>query len=117
MKINEYVVVLLLMWLFPYISLAQETSPHLQAIQLVFETQEELISQIDKEHLNEENWWQDTEKRSYEIKRPFYPGGVDSTHLFVVIYKINNSAVAEWLVDLRNKKVTKQPGKMLKRDG
>ncbi|MCK5707232.1 MAG: hypothetical protein KAI43_06215 [Candidatus Aureabacteria bacterium] len=108
MKMKKFVIVLLLIWLFPKMLFAQETSPHLQAIKLVLETQKELISQIDKEELKEKNWWHDTESRNWDVKRPFYPGSIDSTHLFVVIYKINNTAVAEWLVDLKAKKVTKQ---------
>lgn len=71
-----------------------ETSPHVEALQLVFQTEPARIREIDKGE-----WWQDVKERAWVVKRPFSPGTIDSTHLFNVSYRIDRKEVAAWLVD------------------
>ena len=48
----------------------------------------------------------DTKERTWSVRRPFYPGVYDSTHLFDVSYRIDGKEVAAWFVDTRTGKVT-----------
>jgi len=75
-------------------------SPHAEALTLVFATQQKIIAEVDAE-----NWWHDVKERQWVVKRPFYPGTIDSTHLFEVTCRIDGKDVASWLVDTRKKSV------------
>jgi hypothetical protein len=77
-----------------------EASPHSAALELVFKTQAARIRAVDTE-----NWWHDTQERTWVVKRPFGPGVIDSTHMFEVKYRIDGNEVAAWLVDTRKKTV------------
>jgi len=79
---------------------AQEESPHAEAIRLVMSTQQDIIRKVDPN-----NWWHDVKTREWRAKRPFLPGTIDSTHMFVVSYHIDGKAVHSWLVDTRTKQV------------
>jgi hypothetical protein len=48
----------------------------------------------------------DTKERQWIVKRPFAPGDIDSTHMFVVAYKIEGKEVFRWAVDTRHKIVS-----------
>jgi hypothetical protein len=78
-----------------------EESPHAQALALVFQTQQDKIREVDRE-----NWWFDTKGREWEVRRPFAPGQIDSTHMFVVKYKIDGKEMFSWTVDTRAKTVS-----------
>ena len=80
---------------------ATEESPHAQALALVFQTQQDKIREVDRE-----NWWFDTKTREWEVRRPFAPGHIDSTHMFVVKYKIDGKEMFSWTVDTRAKTVS-----------
>ena len=84
---------------------APEKSPHAAALELVFATQAKRIRELDKG-----DWWLDTKERTWGVKRPFAPGTIDSTHLFVVTYRIDGKPVAAWNVDTRAGKVTETNG-------
>ena len=75
-------------------------NPSVEAINLVSTTQMAEIKSVDQS-----NWWFDTSQREWSVKRPFSPGGIDSTHMFVVIYKVDGKQLLSWDVDLKNKKV------------
>jgi hypothetical protein len=78
-----------------------EKSPHAAALELVFQKEAARIRAVDRG-----NWWHDTKERTWSVRRPFAPGGYDSTHLFDVSYRIDNKEVASWFVDTRSGKVT-----------
>jgi hypothetical protein len=80
-----------------------EASPHAEAIRLVMTTQQATIREVDQG-----NWWHDVKERAWKAKRPFAPGGFDSTHMFVVSYHIDGKAVCSWSVDTRAGKVQRQ---------
>ncbi len=80
-----------------------EVSPHAEAIQLVMTTQKETIRKVDREV-----WWHDVKERQWRAKRPFAPGTIDSTHLFVVSYDIDGKSVYSWFVDTSKKTVQEQ---------
>ena len=73
-----------------------ERSPHVEALDLVFQKAAERIRAVDLE-----DWWHDVEERAWVVQRPFSPGHVDSTHLFTVEYRIEGKRVAAWDVDTR----------------
>ena len=75
---------------------AAETSPHVEALQLVFEKCGDRIRAVDKEE-----WWFDTKEREWTAMRPVEPGIIDSTHMFFVDYKIGGTVVLSWIVDTR----------------
>jgi hypothetical protein len=77
-----------------------EQSPHVAALELVFKTQQARIRELDPG-----DWWMDVKEREWVAKRPFYPGGIDSTHLFRVSYRVGGKEVAAWVVDTRAGKV------------
>jgi hypothetical protein len=69
-------------------------SPHVEALAVVFATQQKTIGEVDAG-----NWWHDVKERQWVVKRPFYPGTIDSTHLFKVTYRIDGKDAASWFVD------------------
>jgi hypothetical protein len=73
-----------------------EMSPHAEALRLVFAKCGDRIRAVDQE-----NWWHDVKSREWKVRRPFYPGVIDSTHMFDVGYQIDGKIVASWLVDTR----------------
>jgi len=77
-----------------------EKSPHAEALMLVLSTQGDVIAQVDKE-----NWWFDVKERAWSVRRPFGPGVIDSTHMFVVTYSIGGKKLATWHVDTDKKTV------------
>jgi hypothetical protein len=79
---------------------AVETSPHADAIQLVMTTQQDEIRKVDGN-----DWWHDVKPREWQARRPFHPGTIDSTHMFVVTYRIDGNVVQSWMVDTRNRTV------------
>jgi hypothetical protein len=93
------------------------TPPQCEALSLVWSTQQPLIKEVEIAHANheqkkqkeyvnaEERWWFDCDSRQWEVKRPFAPGGIDSTHLFDIQYRINNKMVATWSVDTKKKTI------------
>jgi hypothetical protein len=86
-----------------------ETSPHAEAIRLVFDNQQKFIRELDKE-----NWWHDVKKREWVVERPFAPGIMDSTHMFTVYYKIDGKEVEAWIVDTEKRTVDARSGRMNK---
>lgn len=72
------------------------TSPA-TAIRIVLDTQGDKIRSAD----NPKDWWHDTKERAWSAKRPFEPGRVDTTHTFIVTYRVDGVAVASWEVDTR----------------
>ncbi len=81
-----------------------ELSPHAAALDLVFQTQVQVIRRLDTEH-----WWHDTKERTWRVRRPFAPGPIDSTHTFEVTYRIDGRDVGAWSVDTRRGRVTATP--------
>jgi hypothetical protein len=75
---------------------AVETSPHAEALRLVFAKCSDRIRAVDRE-----NWWHDVKSREWTAKRLFSPGVIDSTHMFDVSYRIDGKVVGSWLVDTR----------------
>jgi hypothetical protein len=78
-----------------------ERSPHVEALDLVFQKAADRIRAVDQE-----DWWHDVKERAWVVQRPFSPGYVDSTHLFIVNYRIGGKQVAAWQVDTRGGTVT-----------
>jgi hypothetical protein len=78
-----------------------ERSPHVEALELVFQKAADRIRAVDQE-----NWWHDVKERAWDVQRPFSPGSIDSTHLFTVTYRIAGKQVAAWHVDTRRGVVT-----------
>ncbi|MCL6711469.1 hypothetical protein M8R20_31210 [Pseudomonas sp. R2.Fl] len=74
-----------------------EASPHAEAIRLVMQHRANEVRKMDEA----DQWWHDTEERTWSAKRPFAPGIVDSTHLFIVTYAIGGHVVGTWRVDTR----------------
>ena len=74
----------------------QQASPT-TAIRIVVNTQQAKIRSVD----NPDSWWHDTKERTWSVKRPVEPGVLDTTHLFIVTYKINGAVVASWRVNTR----------------
>ncbi len=94
-----------------------ENSPHADAIRLVMDKRSDQIRQVDRE-----NWWHDVKTRKWTTKRPFHPGGIDSTHMFDVSYQIDDKQVATWLVDtqkhtIQDVKLQKDPEASATADG
>jgi hypothetical protein len=86
-----------------------ERSPHVEALELVFQKAPDRIRAVD-----EENWWHDVQERAWLVQRPFAPGVIDSTHLFTVTYRIAGKQVAAWQVDTRRgtvEEIKPEPGK------
>lgn len=83
----------------PVTKTPRDDSPHSQALSLIFYTQQVKIKEIDDKELAEEDWWFDTKQRSWNVKRMFDSGKIDSTHLFIVDYKIDDKLVGSWMVD------------------
>lgn len=83
-----------------------ETSPHAEAIQLVMSTQQAEIRKIDPN-----DWWHDVKAREWKARRPFHPGTIDSTHMFVVTCRIDGQIAQSWLVDTRSKMVEVEKAK------
>jgi hypothetical protein len=92
--------------------------PHCEALTLVWNTQADLIKTTEtqraklevakqKESIGAEGrWWFDTDERGWKVTRPFAPGQIDSTHIFLVTYTISGSKVISWTVDTRKKEVS-----------
>ncbi|TZF80714.1 hypothetical protein [Cognatilysobacter lacus] len=78
-----------------------EQSPHAEAIRLVMQLRPAEIRNLE----NAPHRWHDTEERSWQVKRPFGPGIVDSTHYFVVTYSIGGKVVGTWQVNTRTHQV------------
>lgn len=91
--------------------------PHCEALSLVWESQGPQIKDFELKHATAEQakqkeyvgpdgrWWFDTDERRWSVTRPFGPGGVDSTHWFVVQYVVGDAKLA-WTVDTEKRKVT-----------
>ncbi len=91
--------------------------PHCEALFLVWSSQQKLIREVETQHAKaeqskrkeyvsaESRWWFDAEERNWEVCRPCEPGGIDTTHSFVVSYLINGKTVAQWSVDTQEKQV------------
>jgi hypothetical protein len=87
-------------------------SPHGDAIALVIKNQKAEIEKVEAEHfgvtggdklggISQERWWHDTIERSWSASRPFAPGVIDSTHYFIVSYRIGDAEMGRWSVDTR----------------
>lgn len=76
--------------------------PHGEAIMLVLTTQAAVIANAESE---KGLWWHDTKVRGFRVQRPFFPGIIDSTHMFTVIYTVDEKAVLCWSVETRRKTV------------
>jgi hypothetical protein len=84
----------------------------------VWKTQEEQIKRLELKHAIAEQrkqkeyvqadgrWWFDTDERRWMVTRPFGPGGVDSTHLFMVTYFVGATESLSWQVDTRKSEVS-----------
>jgi len=84
---------------------AVEASPHAEALRLVFEQCADRIAAVETEH-----WWFDTKSREWTATRPCAPGIIDSTHLFLVRYRIDGKLAASWMVDTRARTVKESTG-------
>ena len=95
-------------------------SPHAVALSLVLGSQQEVIANAELKHFKEKGtdgflggseqyWWHDIIERKWTLKRPFYPGGIDSSHWFMVSYSLGEDVVCEWIVDTRKRKVQLRP--------
>lgn len=80
-----------------------EPVPHAAAVALVAEERRDEIARIDGGH-----WWHDIAPRTFTVRRPFYPGTIDSTHTFNVTYSRSGKILGFWSVDTR--RGTAQPG-------
>jgi hypothetical protein len=92
--------------------------PHCEALSVVWKTQEEQIKRLELKHAIAEQrkqkeyvqadgrWWFDTDERRWMVTRPFGPGGVDSTHLFMVTYFVGATESLSWQVDTRKSEVS-----------
>lgn len=80
-----------------------DESPHAAALALVLSTNAQAISQLEEDKVA---WWHDTKKRQWSVQRPFEPGGFDTTHLFLVVYTLDGTEMAQWTVDTRTKQLT-----------
>jgi hypothetical protein len=89
-------------------------SPHADAIALVIKKRQKEIEQAELAYFKENgvDWWRgeieqyhwhDTITRSWSAVRPFAPGIVNSTHMFEVVYSINDKIAASWSVDTKKK--------------
>ena|SRR5260370_28864136 len=87
-----------------------DLSPHGEAISLVIESKRAHIEKLEAEQfrvtgidklsgISQEHWWHDTVERSWSASRPFAPGVIDSTHYFIVSYRIAHAEVGRWSVD------------------
>ena len=102
----------------PPLAAASVLPPHCEALTLVWSTQGQLIKAVELQHAKaeqskqkeyvspESRWWFDAEGRNWEVTRPFEPGDIDSTHMFIVRYHIDGKAVAAWNVDSSKKEVS-----------
>ena len=92
--------------------------PHIEALSLVWSTQQAQIKAIESKHAVKDNvmgreavntegrWWFDVDARNWEVARPYPPGTLDSTHLFDVRYLIKGKELGWWRVETRKKEVT-----------
>jgi hypothetical protein len=90
--------------------------PHYEALSLVFKNEGDQIKTLEHKHASAEQakqkeyvgsggrWWFDTDERTWSVTRPFGPGGIDSTHWFVVTYSVGAQKLS-WSVDTRKRKV------------
>ena len=105
MKIAQTLFLLVCLFSAPHLHAADtagaEESPHAEAIRLVMQHRADEVSKTDEA----DQWWHDTEERTWSAKRPFGPGVVDSTHLFIVTYAIDGHIVGTWRVDTRTGEV------------
>lgn len=76
--------------------------PHVDAINLVANKQIDVISKIQNVDLQH-----DTDLHEWSVKRPFAPGYIDSTNLFIVTYKVEGKVGLSWYVDTKTEKVTR----------
>lgn len=83
----------------------QQLSPHSVALMLVLEQKKDEIAKLDNEKLGNEDNMLDIKERSWIVIRPFSPGIVDSTHMFIVTYRIDNHVIKSWNVDIRDRTV------------
>jgi hypothetical protein len=87
------------------------TSPHGVALRLVMQQRQAEIDTIDQETATPKKvgrndaWWFDTKFREYRVRRPFSPGFIDSRHMFEVLYVIDGTLHARWLVDTQRNTV------------
>jgi hypothetical protein len=93
--------------------IGDRTSPHAEALALVHRTQRDLIIRLEADYfrtltgnaknmaesLGDSFHWHDVQKRQWSAQRPFYPGVIDSTHMFLVAYSIDGNTVGTWTVD------------------
>ena len=91
-----------------------DKSPHGAAVALVIATQQKQIAEAEIKHFEtkgtdsfrggtKQYWWHDTITRTWSATRPFAPGVIDSTHLFVVVYSVGDTGIARWSVDTRKR--------------
>ena len=84
----------------------QGGSPHAEALRLVLQRCGDEINALDAAiagpaQPGDAAWWFDTKWRDLSVKRPFGPGIFDSTHWFVVEYRVDGKVVASWSIDTR----------------
>jgi hypothetical protein len=65
------------------------------AIRLVLDTQTQKIRSVD----SQDGWSHDTKERAWSAQRLVEPGFVDTTHMFIVSYKIDGVVMLSWRVD------------------
>jgi hypothetical protein len=65
------------------------------AIQLILDTRQNEIRSVD----SPSSWWHDTKERAWSVKRLVEPGILDTTHTFIVTYRVDGVALASWRVD------------------
>jgi len=61
--------------------------------------------QAEIRNVDGNDWWHDVKPREWKAERPFPPGTIDSTHMFIVTYQIDGQIAQSWFVDTRSKKV------------
>ena len=76
------------------------------ALRLVLGSQADEIARVDAAHFVHEH---DTKLHAWTVQRPVAPGVLDTTHTYVVSYRIDGETVARWVVDTRERRVTPRP--------
>jgi hypothetical protein len=87
-----------------------DNSPHAEALALVLKTQMDDIRKVEGPKRfdgGDGSWWFDALERTWVVKRPAEPGVNDTTHMFIVTYKIDGKDAAVWLVDTRKGTATR----------
>lgn len=79
--------------------------PHAAALTLLLERCARDIEELESPN----NDWHDVTPRRFVIRRPFWPGTIDSTHTFDAEYYLGDTLLRRWSIDLRERAVLPKP--------